>query len=89
MFVIEHIPDSLTIPKTWFRFVSKSHLIGLGETPPYYPGTHHSFPSDLMSAPYTVILTSVQTMLASYQKPETTPKREGESYVLLILTDER
>ncbi|CAI9285252.1 unnamed protein product [Lactuca saligna] len=38
MSVIEHIPDTLTIPKTWFRFVSKSHLIGLGETPPYYPG---------------------------------------------------
>ncbi|XP_042753009.1 uncharacterized protein LOC111888978 isoform X2 [Lactuca sativa] len=36
--IIQPIPDTTTIPKNWFRFVSKSHLIELGETPPYYPG---------------------------------------------------
>ncbi|CAI9295921.1 unnamed protein product [Lactuca saligna] len=34
---IQRIPDTITIPKTWFRFVSKSQLIELGEAPPYYP----------------------------------------------------
>ncbi|CAI9280037.1 unnamed protein product [Lactuca saligna] len=75
--VIEPIPAILTIPKTWFRFVSKSHLIELGETPPYYPCTNHSSPSDLMPAPYTVIFTFVQTTLASYRRLETAPKRVG------------
>ncbi|CAH1429433.1 unnamed protein product [Lactuca virosa] len=27
----------MTIPKHWFRFVTKSHLMELGEKPPYYP----------------------------------------------------
>ncbi|CAH1428184.1 unnamed protein product [Lactuca virosa] len=35
--IIQPIPDTTTIPKNLFRFVSKSHLIELGETPPYYP----------------------------------------------------
>ncbi|CAI9283387.1 unnamed protein product [Lactuca saligna] len=34
---IQRIPDTITIPKTWFCFVSKSQLIELGEAPPYYP----------------------------------------------------
>ncbi|CAI9298045.1 unnamed protein product [Lactuca saligna] len=37
MFVIQNILDTLTIPKTWFRFVTDQNLIDLGETPPYYP----------------------------------------------------
>ncbi|CAH1421449.1 unnamed protein product [Lactuca virosa] len=36
--IIQRIPDTITVPKTWFHFVSKSHLIELGEAPPYYPG---------------------------------------------------
>ncbi|CAI9266023.1 unnamed protein product [Lactuca saligna] len=36
--IIQPIRETTTIPKTWFRFVSKSHLIDLGERPPYYPG---------------------------------------------------
>ncbi|CAI9259487.1 unnamed protein product [Lactuca saligna] len=35
--IIQPIPGTTTVPKTWFRFVSKSHLIELGEMPPYYP----------------------------------------------------
>ncbi|CAH1437680.1 unnamed protein product [Lactuca virosa] len=35
--IIQPIPDTITVPKSWFRFVSKSNLIQLGETPPYYP----------------------------------------------------
>ncbi|CAH1446867.1 unnamed protein product [Lactuca virosa] len=35
--IIQPIPDTITVPKSWFRFVSKLNLIQLGETPPYYP----------------------------------------------------
>ncbi|CAH1450050.1 unnamed protein product [Lactuca virosa] len=35
--VIKQLPDTMTIPKHWFRFVTKSHLMELGEKPPYYP----------------------------------------------------
>ncbi|CAH1416657.1 unnamed protein product [Lactuca virosa] len=35
--VIVPFPDTITIPTTWFRFVSKTDLIDLGENPPYYP----------------------------------------------------
>ncbi|CAI9271578.1 unnamed protein product [Lactuca saligna] len=35
--VIKSLPDTMTIPKHWFRFVTKSHLMELGEKPPYYP----------------------------------------------------
>ncbi|CAI9263702.1 unnamed protein product [Lactuca saligna] len=38
MSMIEQIPDTLTIPKNWFHFVSKPQLIELGDTPSYYPG---------------------------------------------------
>ncbi|CAI9277384.1 unnamed protein product [Lactuca saligna] len=34
--VIKSLPDTMTIPKHWFRFVTKSHLMELGEKPPYY-----------------------------------------------------
>lgn len=40
MSVIEQIPDTLTIPKNWFHFLSKRQLIDLGDTPSYYPGTY-------------------------------------------------
>ncbi|CAI9274636.1 unnamed protein product [Lactuca saligna] len=36
--IIQRIPDTITIPKTWFRFVSNPQLIELGEAPSYYPG---------------------------------------------------
>ncbi|CAI9299803.1 unnamed protein product [Lactuca saligna] len=42
--IIQPIPKTTTIPKTWFRFVSKSHLIDLGERPPYYPGPSRPAP---------------------------------------------
>ncbi|KAL7588139.1 hypothetical protein Lser_V15G39993 [Lactuca serriola] len=35
--VIVPFPDTITIPTTWFRFVSKTDLIDLGENPAYYP----------------------------------------------------
>ncbi|CAH1418756.1 unnamed protein product [Lactuca virosa] len=35
--VIKPIPDTITIPTTWFRFVSKPQLLELGEHPPCYP----------------------------------------------------
>nr|KAJ0186955.1 hypothetical protein LSAT_V11C900467740 [Lactuca sativa] len=34
---ISPLPDTVTIPTTWFRFVSKPQLIDLGENPPYFP----------------------------------------------------
>ncbi|CAI9260223.1 unnamed protein product [Lactuca saligna] len=49
MSAIQHIPDTLTIHKTWFRFVTKPNLIDLLETPPNYPvllygtNTRHKF----------------------------------------------
>ncbi|CAH1451207.1 unnamed protein product [Lactuca virosa] len=88
MSVIQPIPDTITIPQTWFRFVSKSHLIELGETPPYYPGTHHTTPSHYIPVPYTVTFTSIQTTLAFYRRSANCTKASGESFVLLILTDE-
>ncbi|CAH1413374.1 unnamed protein product [Lactuca virosa] len=63
--IIQPIPDTLTIPKTWFRFVPKSHLIDLGERPPYYPD-------------YIGVLSKIRDCT----------KAGGESFVLLILTDE-
>ena len=36
--VIKPLPDTMTIPKHWFQFVTKSHLMELGEKTPYYPG---------------------------------------------------
>ncbi|CAH1421159.1 unnamed protein product [Lactuca virosa] len=63
--IIQRIPDTITIPKTWFRFVSKSHLINLGERPPYYPD-------------YIGVLSKIRDCT----------KASGESFVLLILTDE-
>ncbi|CAH1421553.1 unnamed protein product [Lactuca virosa] len=63
--VIEPVPDTIIIPKTWFRFISKSHLIELGETPPYYPD-------------YIGVLSKIRDCT----------KTNGESFVLLILTDE-
>ncbi|CAH1444105.1 unnamed protein product [Lactuca virosa] len=35
--VIKPIPNTITIPTTSFRFVSKPQLLELGEHPPYYP----------------------------------------------------
>nr|KAJ0223671.1 hypothetical protein LSAT_V11C200052020 [Lactuca sativa] len=35
--IIVPFPDTVTIPTTWFRFVSKTDLLRLGENPPYYP----------------------------------------------------
>ncbi|CAI9280717.1 unnamed protein product [Lactuca saligna] len=64
--IIQPIPETTTIPKTWFRFVSKSHLIDLGERPPYYPD-------------YIGVLSKIRECT----------KASGESFVLLILTDER
>lgn len=38
--VIQPIPDTITIPSAWFRFVSKTQLMEFGENPPFCPGTH-------------------------------------------------
>ncbi|CAI9291019.1 unnamed protein product [Lactuca saligna] len=65
MYVIQHIPDTIAIPKTWFRFLTKTNLIELEETPPYYPD-------------YIGVLSKIRDCT----------KVGGESYVLLILTDE-
>nr|KAJ0206359.1 hypothetical protein LSAT_V11C500249590 [Lactuca sativa] len=65
MSVIQHIPETVTIPKTWFRFLTKTNLIELGETPPYYPD-------------YIGVLSKIRDCT----------KIGGESFVLLILTDE-
>ncbi|CAI9269787.1 unnamed protein product [Lactuca saligna] len=35
--IIKSLLDTMTIPKHWFRFVTKSHLMELGEKQPYYP----------------------------------------------------
>ncbi|CAH1424025.1 unnamed protein product [Lactuca virosa] len=35
--IILPLPDTITIPTTWFRFISKAHLLQLGENPLYYP----------------------------------------------------
>ncbi|CAI9293828.1 unnamed protein product [Lactuca saligna] len=65
MSMIEQILDTLTIPKNWFHFVSKTQLIELGDTPSYYPD-------------YIGVLLKIRDCI----------KVGGESYVLLILTDE-
>ncbi|CAI9290022.1 unnamed protein product [Lactuca saligna] len=65
MSVIEQIPDTLTIPKNWFHFLSKRQLIDLGDTPSYY-------------LDYIGVLSKIRDCV----------KVGGESYVLLILTDE-
>lgn len=77
MSVIQPILDTMTIPKTWYRFVSKSRLVELGETPPYYPGSHHTNPSDYIHVSYTVTFTSKQTTLAFYQRSGTATKQMG------------
>ncbi|CAH1421082.1 unnamed protein product [Lactuca virosa] len=63
--VIKPLAETISIPKTWFRFVSKSQLIELGESPPYYPD-------------YIGVLSKFRDCT----------KATGESFVLLILTDE-
>ncbi|CAI9303423.1 unnamed protein product [Lactuca saligna] len=35
--IIVPLPDTVTIPATWFRFASKTDLLNLGENPSYYP----------------------------------------------------
>ncbi|CAH1424176.1 unnamed protein product [Lactuca virosa] len=35
--VIQPIPDTITIPSAWFRFVSKTQLMEFGENPPFCP----------------------------------------------------
>ncbi|CAI9269283.1 unnamed protein product [Lactuca saligna] len=47
--IISPLPDTVTIPTTWFRFVSKPQLIGLGENPPYF--SSFSGPMRPQSAP--------------------------------------
>nr|KAJ0215270.1 hypothetical protein LSAT_V11C300119080 [Lactuca sativa] len=54
MSVIEHIPETVTIPKTWFRFLTKTNLIELGETPPYYPGISLNPPHNSISFSHTL-----------------------------------
>ncbi|CAI9277966.1 unnamed protein product [Lactuca saligna] len=76
-FVIVPIPDTITIPKTWFRFVSKSHLMELGETPPYYPGSDDTDISDYIHVPYTVPFTTKHITLVFYQRSGTAPKQIG------------
>lgn len=38
--IIVPLPDTVTIPATWFRFASKTDLLNLGENPSYYPGIY-------------------------------------------------
>ena len=74
MFIIQPIPDTATIPKSWFCFVSKSQLIDLGEKPTYYPGTHHTNPSNYIPISNTITFTSRHTTLVFYQRSGTVQK---------------
>ncbi|CAH1430911.1 unnamed protein product [Lactuca virosa] len=35
--IIQPIPDTSILPTSWFRFLPKTQILELGETPPYCP----------------------------------------------------
>ena len=89
MSVIQRIPETVTIPKTWFRFLTKTNIIELGETPPYYPGTSLNPPHRSISFSHTLAFYFFLDYIGVLSKIRDCTKIGGESFVLLILTDER
>ncbi|CAH1454289.1 unnamed protein product [Lactuca virosa] len=64
--VIKPLPNTMTIPKHWFWFVTKCHLMELGEKPPYYP-VPTKFNRDLLIPLHAITIVAVTNL-----KPSTT-----------------
>lgn len=67
---IERIPHTVTIPRMWFRFVSKTALNDFAENPPYLRGTNMNSLAHITCLFIDMLLCKLQTSLAYYQDSE-------------------
>lgn len=79
----------MTIPKHWFQFVTKSHLIELGEKPPYYPGIQIPVSFYIIHITHIITLIMFLDFIGVLPKIKDCRKQNDEPYVFLFLTDSR